>query len=188
VLNKQTLYALVDELEREIQRSVDPETGELSEDAFGRIDKLEMSVKDKALNVGAYASGLVGEAERTEAIGKAIKAQAEKHMERGKRLRKQADEWVGYIDRHLERAGIKPAPRQDMLEELGDERVELVYSKSMGVDVLDKAKLPKRFLRKVEQPPDLKKIMEYCKENDGVLKIGLVTVAKIDYRQTLKVK
>jgi hypothetical protein len=185
----QSLYKLVDALEEALLSVVDPETGEIVGDEQA-VEAVEMDLRAKALGVAAYCKGLVFEAERTEAVGAAIRKQADSHAERGKKLRSQATYWMAYLDAQLDRAEIKPLPKQTMAK-LGDERVEIVYAKSQRVIVdAETGMIPDEFMReKTTRSPDLKALGDACKlRKDHALVIDGAKVAHIEHRQALKVK
>ena len=191
----QSLYAIADEIQSAILSAVDPETGEISDEAVAaNLESLEIQFDTKCLAVAAYLKGLRGEAERTEAIGKAIKAQATEHMDRGEKLKRQADRLEKYLDEQMEILGKKPAPTLNF-KRLHDERSEIVYVKSQVVEVSEGAQLPDEFLRfpaPVADKVALKKALKLRPNGELIVqgdKPGESKVlARIVHKQTIKVK
>lgn len=130
-----SLYHIADELERAIANSIDPDTGEVI-GSWEAIDKLDMSVRDKALSVAAYIKGLRVEADATAAIGDAIKAQAHSHYHRAASLRGKAVSLMRYLERNLQLAGIAG-------ESISDARAVISYRKSPGrAEVIEPDRVP----------------------------------------------
>lgn len=199
---KRSLYKIADELERALAAAIDSETGEvLDEGAADKLEQLDLDIRTKVLGVGAFLKGLRHEAELTGAIGKVIKttieAQAKSHLDRAAKLTRQAEYWVGYIDRCLGIADMTPGPT-DNFEEIHDERSWINYTKSSSVEVLRPELVPEEMLLP-PKPREPSKILlrdaiklrggdEYIiHEKTSYAEVEDVVVARIVRKQTLKV-
>lgn len=87
------LYEIDEQLAAAIEAAFDPETGEiLDEDAFGRMNELEMERETKLEGVALWVKDLLAEAD-------AVKAEKDKLAKRERQLKDKADHlkaWLAY--------------------------------------------------------------------------------------------
>ena len=87
------LYEIDEQLAAAIEAAFDPETGEiLDEDAFGRMNELEMERETKLEGVALWVKDLLAEAD-------AVKAEKDKLAKRERQLKDKADhlkDWLAY--------------------------------------------------------------------------------------------
>jgi hypothetical protein len=123
------LYEIADSIERVLLDGTDTETGEISEEAVGALDKLEMQLSDKALAVARYVMGEQAEAE-------AVKVQADRLAKRSTVHRNRAARLKKYLEGCLE-PGTK----------LRDDVVEITWRKSARVEIIDESQIPEDCFR-----------------------------------------
>ena len=171
---RQTLYELYDDLQRAIEGSVDPETGEISDEGLEALAKVEMAFEEKALNVAAYvlslrmkADGFKGEAQSVESHATALKRRAMAYENQAQRLSE-------YLQQHLEDG-----------QKLEDERVRISWGTSTGL-VLKMApeEMPSRFVRTRPPEADKKAIADAIKAGDQ----EAMACGYLDKRRHLRIK
>ena len=134
------LYEIPREIDDLCARAVDEE-GAIDTDAEAELDALTMALEDKAL---ACASQLKSEIAQADAL----KAEAQKLLDRAKGHRTTAEWLRGYIGRNGERHLGHVS--------LSDSRSVISWGRSTSVEVLDIGKLPVECVRL--RPPEADKI------------------------------
>lgn len=132
------LYELADQYEEVLARSVDPETGDITEEALAALDAIEEPLREKALNVVAYLKGERAEAASIRQEASRLEARAARHERRAEWL----EEYV--------RRSIEPSLGH---EELSDSRSEITWRRSRAVEIDAGAELPEQYLRRKPPPP-----------------------------------
>jgi outer membrane murein-binding lipoprotein Lpp len=94
-----SLYEISNEYQSLLEKTYDPETGEIFPQVLDKLDEISAKIEDKAIAVASYIKNL--DAER-EAIEKAKKNMAEREA----RLDKRADYLTQYLQSNMERCGI----------------------------------------------------------------------------------
>ena len=121
------LFDLSEAVEKLLNASLDPDTGEICEEALTELAAMEMSRDEKALAVAAYAMGQRAEAD-------AVKAQAD-------RLAKRAHVHAN----HSERLKRYIADCLPVGTKVRNDHIEISWRKSVAVEVTDEAKLDESF-------------------------------------------
>lgn len=155
------LFEIAEHLERLLNLSVNPETGEVEETALDEIDALEMARDEKALGCAAYALGQDAEADAIMKVAEGLFKRAQIHRNHAKRLR-------DYIEKYVP-AGTK----------LENENVKISWRKSERVEVLDEDMLPLDAWR-VSRTVDKKWLREELKKRE-------VAGARLVPRQNLNI-
>lgn len=127
------LFDIAAQIEALLNASVDPDTGEVREEALAELDALETARDEKALAVAAYLLGQEAEADAIDETAKRLRARAQVHRNHAERLRR-------YLADHLP-AGTK----------LADARVKIGWRKSRAVRVVEPEKLPEPYWRVVRE-------------------------------------
>lgn len=131
-INREYLDALADIF----TNHVDPETGEIEEDAARILDELQAKRADKIEAVALYIKNL-----RSDAA--AIKEEAKNLSTRAKTVENRAD----YLTRYLE-ANLNG-------ETFDTPRVDIRWRKSKKVNILEGAEIPDEYIRrKITEEPD----------------------------------
>lgn len=153
------LYEIADVYQIALQRSIDPETGEISEQALARLDAIGTDLQEKAKNVAAYIGNLEAEA--------AAIREAEKRMaERRKSLERQAERMREYLRTNMERTGIS---------EITCPYFAIKLKKCPpSVEVLNASELPVQYFRQVVEVDKIA-IAKALKEDRDVPGARLVT-------------
>jgi len=157
------LFEIHEQIEHIINTGVDPDTGEIGEDALAALEGLELARADKALAIAAYLKGERCEADAVWEQGKRLQERADKHYKRADRLEE------------LIRAYV-PAG-----EKLRDERCEISWRKSTAVEVSNENLIPLDYMR-VQTSVDLKAIGAALESGEKVPGAELV------HRQKMQVK
>jgi hypothetical protein len=149
------LYKISHEYQEVLNKTFDPETGEVNENAIALLELVEKDVKKKGIAVASYIKNL--EAERN-AIEEAKKEMAL----REKRLDDRASYLTDYLKSNMERCGmseiscpyfvvkIKKCPVS--VDVLNEEEIPSDYKKTKSVVSLDKVKLKEEMLAGVIVP------------------------------------
>ena len=124
---RQKLYEISDLIERTIMDNVDEDTGELSSEVSDQLDSLSLDAAAKALACAAYVKGLRAEASACDEVAK-----------RARKLKRQADQLVDYLEHHAIKAGIDG-------ERLADGYSELVWRESTRTEIVDPRSVPLEF-------------------------------------------
>jgi len=162
-----SIYSIDQHLEAVLNATVDPETGEISEEGMAALYVLEGEKHDVYLAAAAYVKGQRAEAGAVRAVAAAQVARAEKHERHADRL----ERWL--------QMNVPEG------EKLSDARSQIVWRKSTGVDVTDPEALPELFWRvkvRTERTPDRPMIAEALKAGDEV------PGARLEHRNTLSIK
>lgn len=163
------LYEIADQVERLLAECVDPETGEITDEAAAELDQLEMARDEKALAVAAYLKG-----EECEAA--AVKAEADRLAKRVRTHQNRARWLHDYLATYFP---------QD--HKASNANTRLTWAGSPAAVVLDpdveahpEAKLCERFLRRTVVPNKI--------EIGNALKAGeTVPGAKLVKRTSLRI-
>lgn len=154
------------QIELILSRHVDPETGEIGDEAIELLDSLELERDEKALQVARYLKGEKAEGEAVEAQGKALLERAARHKNRAERLR-------AYIENNLP---VGHAIRDDVSD--------LRWRKSQAVELEPEvaahpyAKLPPEYVR-TKHEPDKASMKADLKEGVEIPGVELVTRHKL---------
>lgn len=155
------------EIDAEIQAlldTVDPDTGELTEEAAAQIAALSMDRQQKLEYIALDYKNLQAEAD---AIKQESKALAERH----KAAQKRADSKKAYLS-YLVQGDALDTPR-----------VAISFRKSEPVKIDDESQIPKRYIRTtISTVPDLIAIKEAIKSGQTV------PGARIEERSNIQIK
>lgn len=161
-----SLWQINEKIEQIIAEGVDPETGEISDEALAELEAMELTRQEKAINWGLYIKGEIAEGEAVQRQADALALRAKGHKARAERLRDR-------LERLLE-AG----------EKFRDDRVSIGWRKSSAVQIDDAALIPAEYIRQKPPPPpepDKKALRD-------ALKDSAVPGARIDHRNKLVVE
>lgn len=157
------LYEISDQIERILATCVDPDTGEISEEASAQLDALDLARDTKALDVARYLLG-----ERVEA--QAVKAQSDRLAARARTHLRRAEWLERYLAQH-----IPPG------HNVKDDTCRIRWRKSSGTVAVDEKQTPPAYL--VPQPPKV--------DRAGILKTlrggGTVNGWRLDERQKIQI-
>jgi len=151
------------DIEEILARECDPLTGEINDSAIEKLNALQLTLEELALNLAAYSVG-----ERTEA--EAVSAQAKKLAERAARHNKRAD-WLEDVIARNVAVGQK----------LHDDRVTIGWRKSTAVLITDEAAIGDECYR-YSRALDKAEISKRLKAGEKV------PGAELEHRQHLVVK
>lgn len=128
------LYQIADVYQIALQNLVDPETGEINEQALARLSEISTDLEEEAKNVAAFIGNLEAEA--------AAIREAELNMtERRRTLEKQATKAREYLLSNMERTGINEITCPYFAIKL--------KRCPPSVDVMNISKLPVQYFRQV---------------------------------------
>jgi len=155
------------EIEKILNECVDKETGEITDEAFAKVDELQEQLGVKALHIAAYMKGEEAEAEAVAKVGSKLAARAKIHKNRAARLKK-------YLQSTLEK---------DRLE-FSDSRVTIKWRGSSKCIVSDESEIfmdPGLVSRTVSVSPDLPAIKAEAKRRKAAKETPLkgVTIKSI---------
>lgn len=148
-----TLYKIDTALQELIERSIDPETGELTIDP-SELETLQMAREDKLENIALYYKNLIAEAN-------AVKAEADALTERRRALERKAERMKTILTAGL--AG----------EKFSTPRVSVLFRKSNALEIdLDKflpfAGAYPKYLHIKDPEPDKATIKEAIKRGEAI--------------------
>lgn len=128
------LYEIAEIYQIALQSSVDPETGEISEQALARLDQIGHDIEDKAKNLAAHIGNL-------DADINAMREAERKIAERRKRVEREKEGFIEYLHTNMERCGISAifCPEFDIK----------LKKCPPSVEVLNESKLPVQYFRQV---------------------------------------
>jgi hypothetical protein len=129
------LFNVLSAIEEILAKSVDPETGEIGDEACAQLEALEVARDELALEVAAYLKGEQAEAEAVRSQAKRLAERAAKHEARAARLEQ-------FLAEKVVPAGTK----------LKDARSELTWRKSKAVEITAEDDLPEEFFRYTRAP------------------------------------
>lgn len=159
-----TLYEIDQAIADTIEAYIDPETGELAEEAFEALEALGELRDTKIENVALYYKDLVASAE-------AIKKEADQLTARRKVYENKAEGLKRYL---------AMATKGQKFE---TSKVDIRYRRSESVDILDEKKIPEAFLTvKITKTPNKKMIKDAIKAGQEV------TGAVLTERQNIQIK
>lgn len=143
------LYEINSNIQRALD-SVDPETGDITSEAFEQIDLLEMAMEEKVLNIGKWIKNMSSD---SEALKNEIQALS---------LRKKS------IDNKIER--LKDYLQSNVSgKKFKDAQCEISWRPSESVEIIDETALPEHLIRvKVEKSPDKTAIKKAIKAGENV--------------------
>lgn len=132
-----TLYEINTELAQLIESSIDPETGEINEEAFDKLEELQMAWDQKVENIGCFIKNLRADAE-------ALKQEKMNLAKRQQYAENKAERLKKYLD--------------DMLagQTYSSPRVDIKYRKSTQVKCDDITVVPDKYLK--VKDPELDKV------------------------------
>ena len=147
-----TIYEIDDEIRRIFDEATDPETGEVSEDAFEALEQLQMERDAKIENIGCWIKNLTADAE-------ALKAEAKNMADRAKRAERKADSLKRYLTAALDG------------EKFNSTRCAISWRRSVSVEI-DEAEvpeLPEQYIRtKTTIEPDKAAIKDALKAGEYI--------------------
>lgn len=139
------------------------EDGCVTTESFGKLETLKEERERKLENVALFYKETLVEVE-------ALKEEARKLTERARIAQNRADGLKAYLVSSLNGEELKTA------------RVAVTYRKSQSVDI-DEELLPKKyFVRKVEEKPDKKAILERLKNGKRILGAELIEKRNIQIK------
>ena len=139
------------------------EDGCVTIESFGKLEALKEERERKLENVALFYKETLVEVE-------ALKEEARKLTERARIAQNRADGLKAYLVSSLNGEELKTA------------RVAVTYRKSQSVDI-DEELLPKKyFVRKVEEKPDKKAILEHLKNGKRILGAELIEKRNIQIK------
>jgi hypothetical protein len=147
------LYEIADQIERFMASAIDPETGEISDEALAELDALEMDFDAKALNVAKFIRGEQAEAQ-------AIKDAAQANLDRAASHQRRAERLTGYLDHLLRDRGRVPmAEKAGAPVVLKDHEIQIAYTISAAAvtDPVTVEPTPREF---IEVVPATEKILK----------------------------
>lgn len=143
-----TLYDINKELENAFESLVDPETGEILDDACV-LDALTLERSEKIENIALMIKNLRADAEAINAEAKKLKARAKACENRS--------EWLkNYLVENLQG------------EEFKSPRVAISWRRSESVKVNDLWKLPEQYIRIADPEPDKKALKKALKDGEAI--------------------
>lgn len=143
-----TLYEINQELENAFDSLIDPETGEILDDACV-LDALTMERNEKIENIALMIKNLRADAEAINAEAKKLKARAKACENRSEWLR-------SYLAMNLEG------------EEFKSPRAAISWRRSEAVNVTDVWALPAEYIRMADPEPDKTAIKKALKSGETV--------------------
>lgn len=143
------IYEIDDEIRRIFDEATDPETGEVSEDAFEALEQLQMERDRKVDNVACWYKNLVAEAE-------AIKAEERKLKARREVIEREAERRKNYLEFVLHG------------EKFSSPRSAVSFRKSKKCIIDDINLLDEKFLTYAEPTPNKKEITDAIKSGEEV--------------------
>ena len=173
-----SLYEISAEIEAILAQHVDPETGEIGDEAIALLDGLELARDEKCLHLAAYSKGEKAEAEMVAREIERLQRRQAAHKNRAKRLE-------SYIAEHLP-AGTK----------LEDGRSAISWRKSEAVEIGDEQKVVDKWRTTVMVLPAFRACVEERttyhvskKAVKAALQAGVdIPTARIVKRQNLQVR
>lgn len=147
-----TIYEIDNAIIEAYEKAIDPETGEVLDDAiFASLEQLQMERETKCENIACWIKDLQGDAEK-------IKAEAKNLTARAKAAENKADRLKAYLEWALDGQKLKTA------------RCSISYrtSKAVEIDPEALAFMPERFLRFKDPEPDKKAIGDAIKAGEVI--------------------
>lgn len=145
-----TLYEIDQAIIDALEGAIDPETGEVMDDALlASYEKLQEDRDAKIENIGLFIKNLEAEAD-------AVKLEAKKLTARAKASENKAEHLRSYLQWRL--AG----------EKFTTPKLKISYRNSKKVNITDLEALPEEFLRYKEPEPDKTKIKDAIKAGQDV--------------------
>ena len=129
------LYEITQEIDRIIQDSIDPETGEIIGD-LSSLDELQIAREEKIENICLFYKNLISDAE-------AIRAEEKKLAERRRACENHAERLKKYLADNLQGEAFKTP------------RAAVSWRRSTSVNVTDVFALPDEYI-KMEDPKPIK--------------------------------
>ena len=149
-MNLYQINAGIEEAMEAMLASVDPETGEVSQEAVDSLFALQMEKDQKLDNIGAYIKNLMAEVKALKDEEASLKARRESKEKQIERLKE-------YVASNMD---------SDKFE---SSRVVFSFRASETVDIPDESLLEERFMvQKVTASPDKKAIKEALKAGEEV--------------------
>jgi len=144
------LYEIKEQYDRAILEGIDPETGEMLPEVFEELDKIEDSLKDKAVNVACVIKNY-------KASSKAIADEIAKLQARKRSMDNKAENLKDYLAHNLSSGEKIEAPM-----------VTLSWRNSESVNILDMAALPADYTKQAEPTADKTLIKKAIKDGFDV--------------------
>ena len=144
-----TLYEINNEIYSLVKDAVDPETGEINEELYGRLEAMQAARDEKLENIGLLIKNLTAEA-------KACKEEAKAFSDRAKSCEGRAEWLKGYMDQVLQGQAFKT------------DRLQVSYRKSQVVEIDSGTLLDEEYLRFKDPEPDKVKIKEALKAGEVI--------------------
>lgn len=144
-----TLYEIDNELRMLLENAVDPETGEINDDAFDRLEELQMAWDQKVENIGCYIKNLKSDAE-------ALKQEKMNLSRRQQYAENKAERLTRYLT--------------DMLsgQTYTSPRVDIRYRTSTQVKCSDITKVPEGYLKYKDPELDKTAIKNALKNGEEI--------------------
>ena len=139
------------------------EDGCVTADSFGKLEALKEEKERKLENVALFYKETLVEAE-------ALKNESDKLKERARIAQNRADGLKVYLMSSLNGEELKTA------------RVAVTYRKSQSVDIDEELLSKKYYVRKVEEKPDKKAILELLKKGERILGAELIEKSNIQIK------
>lgn len=143
------LYEINRQIEEAWNAAIDPETGEISEDLYGRFEALQMERDEKIENIGLWIKNLRSDADQ-------IKAEKMALAEREQKTRNKADRLAAYLESALDG------------EKIQTPRLSISYRRSSVVECQDLKLVPFEFLRIKEPEVDKTAVKNALKAGTAV--------------------
>lgn len=145
------LYQISKNIEDFIESVVDPETGEISEDASARLDSFYQERDQKILSTAKFIKN-------KSAFIEAIKSERQALAEREKREERRLEWLEGYVRSHME-----PGKKYE------DAQCSVSLRRSSRVEVIDLNLIPSNYKKeKVDVSPDKKAIGDAIKNGEAI--------------------
>lgn len=144
-----TLYEINEQMARLIDEAVDPETGEINEEAFDQLENLQMEWGEKVENIACFIKNLKADAE-------ALKVEKNNLAKRQKYAENKAERLTKYLSDMMNGQTYK-SPRADV-----------GYRKSVQVRCEDLYKVPEEYLRYKEPELDKTAVKDALKKGEEV--------------------
>lgn len=139
------------------------EDGCVTPESFGKLEALKEERERKLENVALFYKETLVEVE-------ALKNEADKLKERARIAQNRADGLKAYLVSSLNGEPLQTA------------RVAVTYRKSQSVDIDEELLSKKYYVRKVEEKPDKKAILELLKKGERILGAELIEKSNIQIK------